>query len=67
VSRDCAEEASRNTAGEVGEDLARRGVPADRRVTITIEPANPHAEGWSDENIDRIIEEGRSAVQSQLG
>jgi hypothetical protein len=71
-----------STAGQVGEELVRRGVPADRRVTITIEPDEPddwiakarkfarakvQAEGWSDEDIDRIIDEERRAVQPKLG
>lgn len=70
-----------STAGKVAEELARRGVPADRRVTITIEPEEPDdwiaearrlarrkvvAEGWSDADIDRLIEEEREAVQPSL-
>jgi hypothetical protein len=67
------------TAGEVAAELARRGVAPERRVTITIEPydwladvrrhARPRviAKGWSDADIDRIIEEERDAVQSRLG
>ena len=62
-------------------ELARRGVTPDQRVTITIEPDEPDdwiakarrfarpkviAEGWSDEDIDRIIEEERQVVQSRL-
>jgi len=71
-----------STAGKVAEELARRGVAPDRRVTITIEPDEPDdwiakarkftrpkviAEGWTDADIDRIIEEERDAVQSRLG
>jgi len=67
-----------STAGEVAAELARRGVAPNQRVTITIEPDEPDywiakarrfarpkviAEGWSDEDIDRIIEEERQAVQ----
>ena len=63
-------------------ELARRGVAPDQRVTITIEPDEPDdwitkarnfarpkviAEGWSDADIDRIIEEERKAVQHLLG
>jgi hypothetical protein len=70
-----------STAGEVAAELARRGVAPDQRVTITIEPDEPDdwiakarrfarpkviAEGWSDADIDRIIEEERQAVQSRL-
>jgi hypothetical protein len=61
--------------------LARRGIAPDQRVTITIEPDEPDdwiakarrfarpkviAEGWSDADIDRIIEEERQAVQPRL-
>lgn len=71
-----------STAGEVAAELARRGVAPDQRVTITIEPDEPDdwiakarrfarpkvlAEGWSDTDIDRIIEEERQEVQSRLG
>jgi hypothetical protein len=71
-----------STAGEVTSELARRGIAPDQRVTVTIEPDEPDdwiakarrfarpkviAEGWSDEDIDRIIEEERQAVQSRLG
>lgn len=70
-----------STAGEVAAELARRKVAANRRVTIVIEPDEPDdwiakarrfarpkviAEGWSDDDIDRIIEEERQAVQSGL-
>src|SRR5579875_2870222 len=63
-----------STAGQVAEELARRGVAPERRVTIAVEPDEPDdwiaealkfarpkviAEGWSDEAIDRIIEEER--------
>ncbi len=71
-----------STAGEVAAELARRNVAANQRVTIVIEPDEPDdwiakarrfarpkviAEGWSDDDIDRIIEEERQAVQSGLG
>lgn len=71
-----------STAGRVAEELARRGVAPDRRVTITIEPDEPDdwiakarmfarakvlAEGWTDADIDRIIDEERDAVQPHLG
>lgn len=66
------------TAGNAGEELARRGIAPGQRVTIVIEPddwitearkfARPKvmAEGWTDDDIDRIIEEERKAVQSHL-
>jgi hypothetical protein len=71
-----------STAGEVAAELARRGVAPEQRVTITIEPDEPDdwitkarrfarpkvvAEGWTDEDIDRIIKEERKAVQPLLG
>ena len=70
-----------STAGEVAAELERRGIAPARRVTITIEPDEPEdwitkarrfarpkvlAEGWSDEDIDRIIKEERKAVQPPL-
>ena len=71
-----------STAGQVAEELTRRGIPPERRVTITIAPeerddwiakarrfARPKviAEGWAGADIDRLIEEEREAVQSRLG
>jgi hypothetical protein len=72
-----------STAGQVAAELARRGIAPDQRVTITIEPDEPAddwiakarkfsrpkiiAEGWSDAEIDRIIDEERKAVQPRLG
>jgi len=64
-----------STAGQVAEELARRGITPDQHVTITVEPddwltevrriVRPRviAQGWSDADIDRIIDEERSAVQ----
>ena len=71
-----------STAGKVAEELALRGVSPGQRVTITIEPDEPQdwlakarafarpkvlAEGWTDADIDRIIEEERDAAQPRLG
>ena len=71
-----------STAGQVAAELARRGIAPDQPVTITIEPKEPDdwiakarkfsrpkviAEGWSDEEVDRIIDEERKAVQPRLG
>jgi hypothetical protein len=70
-----------STAGKVAEELARRGIPPAQRMTITIEPDEPDdwiakarafarpkviAEGWTDADIDRIIDEERAAVQPRL-
>jgi len=68
-----------STTGEVAAELARRGVAPDQHVTVAVEPddwlaevrrfSRPRvvAKGWSDADIDRIIEEERHAVQSRLG
>jgi hypothetical protein len=70
-----------STAGKVAEELARRGIPPAQRVTITIEPDEPDdwiakarafarpkviAEGWTDADIDCIIDEERASVQARL-
>lgn len=70
-----------STAGQVATELARRGVAPEQRVTITIEPDEPDdwitkarkfarpkviAEGWTDAEIDRIVEEERKALQPHL-
>jgi len=64
-----------STAGEIAKELERRGIAPDRHVTVTIEPddwlvevrqfTRPRvvAEGLSDADIDRIIDEKREAVQ----
>jgi hypothetical protein len=68
-----------STAGQVAAELARRGIAPDQHVTITIEPDDWLAEvrrftrprvvahGWSDADIDRIIDEERDAVQPRPG
>jgi hypothetical protein len=67
-----------STAGQVTAELARRGIAPEQHVIITIEPddwlaevrrfTRPRviAEGWSDADIDRLIEEERDAVQPSL-
>ena len=67
-----------STAGQVAAELALRGLDPDQPVTIMIEPEGWLAEvrrvsrpwamtqGWSDDDIDRIIDQERQAVQSQL-
>jgi hypothetical protein len=66
-----------STAGQVAEELARRGISPDQRVLIAIEPDDWIAEarkfprplveaaGWTDDDIDRIIDEEREAVQKR--
>ncbi len=66
---------SRVPLGREVAELARLGIAPDQHVTITIEPddwlaevrrfTRPRviAQGWSDADIDRIIEEERDAVQ----
>jgi hypothetical protein len=68
-----------STAGQVAAELARRGIAPDRHVTVAVEPddwlaevrrfTRPRviAQGWSDSDIDRIIDEEREAVQPRLG
>ena len=64
-----------STAGQVAAELLRRGVSPGQRVTITIGPddwisrarefARPlvKAEGWSDADIDRLIDEERDSLR----
>ena len=82
MSKGAEPEFIESTAGQVAAELSRRGVAPEQRVTITIEPDEPDdwlskarkfarakvaAEGWSDEDIDRIIKEERKAIQPQIG
>jgi len=67
-----------STAGQVAAELARRGIPSDQQVTITIEPndwltdarrfSRPKviAAGWSDDDIDRLIKQAQQEVESSL-
>lgn len=65
------------TAGEVAAELKRRGISADERVTLTIEPELfpgrresrklVIAAGLTDEDIDRLIEQAREDVAPRLG
>lgn len=69
-----------STAGQVAAELARRGVSPEQPVmVVALEPddwvaearkfSRPKvvAEGWTDKDIDRIIDEEREAVQLGLG
>jgi hypothetical protein len=82
MTKEATPEFIESTAGQVAAELSRRGIAPDRRVTITIEPEEPDdwiararrfarpkviAEGWSDADIDCIIDEERKAVQPHLG
>lgn len=82
MSKGTTPEFIESTAGQVAAELARRGVAPEQRVTITIEPDQPNdwiakarrfarpkviAEGWSEADIDRIIDEERAAVQPRPG
>jgi hypothetical protein len=78
MTKSMAPQIIESTAGQVAAELERRGVAPDQPVTVTIQPdhwladvrqyARPRviAAGWSDEDIDRIIDEEREAVQSGL-
>ena len=64
-------------AGDVAAELERRGTASDETVTLTIEPELfpgrresrklVLAAGLTDEDIDRLIEQAREAVDSRLG
>ena len=68
-----------STAGQITAELTRRGISPDQRIMITIEPddwlsearkfarTQVIAEGWTDVEIDRLIDEERTAVQPRLG
>ena len=59
------------TAGEIANELKRRGISSDERVTLTIEPgpelipgrrksrARVVAAGLSDEDIDRLVKQAQ--------
>jgi hypothetical protein len=63
------------TAGEIAAELARRGIAPGRRLTVAIEPDDWLTEvrsftrtraiklGWSDEDIDCMIDEEREEVR----
>jgi hypothetical protein len=66
------------TGSKVADELVRRGLDPEDRVTITIEPdeltagrrearARVVAAGLTDEDIDRLINEAREEAQSLLG
>ena len=70
-----------STAGQVAAELARRGIAPGQRVTITIEPDEPDdwiakarrfarpkvlAEGWADDEVDRLIKQAQQDVKPLL-
>lgn len=67
-----------STAGQVATELARRGIPPDQQVTVTIEPDDWLTEarrfsrqkvieaGWSDDDIDRLIKQAQQEVEPLL-
>lgn len=67
-----------STAGDVAAELARRGIAPTQRVVVSLVAddwlerarafARPlvRAEGWSDDDIDRLIDAARDEVQPQL-
>jgi hypothetical protein len=64
-----------STAGEIAKGIDRRGIAPERHVAVAVEPddwlaevrwlTRPRviAEGWSDSDIDRIIDEERDALR----
>lgn len=67
------------TAGEIAEELKRRGIGSDERVVLTIEPgteivpgrresrARVVAAGLTDDDIDRLIKQAQHEVEPRLG
>ncbi len=67
------------TAGEIADELRRRGISSDERVTLTIEPqrelipgrresrARVVAAGLTDEDIDRLVKQAQREVEPHLG
>jgi len=66
------------TVADVAAELTRRGILPDQRIIVSVEPddwltrqrafARPlvEAAGWTDEDIDRIIDEEREQVAREL-
>jgi len=66
-------------AGDIAEELKRRGISSDEPVTLTIEPnqelipgrresrARVVAAGLSDDDIDRLIKRAQHEVEPRLG
>jgi hypothetical protein len=67
------------TAGEIADELKRRGISSDERVTLTIGPerevipgrresrARVVAAGLTDDDIDRLIKRAQNEVELKLG
>ena len=62
MPKDARPEFIESTVGEVAAELARRGIRADQRVTVTIAPAEP--DDWIAKARayarPKVMEEGRS-------
>jgi hypothetical protein len=67
------------TAGEVAQELKRRGIGSDERVILTIEPEREvipgrresrmrvFAAGLTDDDIDRLIKQAQREVEPHIG
>ncbi|HEY1795746.1 MAG TPA: hypothetical protein VGG57_06475 [Stellaceae bacterium] len=66
------------TVGEIGAELARRGLDPHDRVTVTIDPdevipgrrearARVIAAGLTDDDIDRLIKQAQKEVEPLIG
>lgn len=67
------------TAGEIAEELKRRGIGSDEKVVLTIEPAativpgrresraRVVATGLTDDDIDRLIKQAQHEVEPRPG
>jgi hypothetical protein len=65
--------------GQIGEELKRRGISSDERVTLTIEPAREVipgrresrarvvAAGLTDDDIDRLIKQAQREIEPSAG
>ena len=71
-------EVIKTTVSEVADELVRRGLDPDDRVTITIEPdelipgrrearARVIAAGLTDDDIDRMIKQAQQEVEPPAG
>lgn len=78
-ARAAAPEVIEITAGEIAEALRRRGISADERVTLSIEPERESipgrrqsralvvAAGLTDDDIDRLIKQAQKEMEPHPG